>query len=763
VTARDGHRTQRRAEELARIRRGVVDAVCIAVQSLQHTDAESALTAAQADKPQQIRGIDSHLTEFPDAFTSPSGPYPAAFDRLLRVLAAAGHDVAVPACIGCGRTDVPLRHRTPHGRQCQQCSWNARTAPCGRCGHQRPVARRTDQGPLCRPCYRADPATHRICARCGKQRPPDRRREDGTHLCRSCAHVITCARCGRTRANTVHTPDGPVCRSCNPTPKRRCGYCGRDAEIVVRGKDGHPDRCRKCYTHRRADTCVVCGRVRQGSRYQRTAFHCQSCWPRQPRECADCGQITRPHATWPMGTICRPCYLRRARHPQPCHQCHTLRVLVGRSDTGQDLCGPCSGAPHLNFTCLRCRRPGDIYADGLCSHCVGSDRVRALLTDPDTGTVPQPLAPLLDALATVNGPSLVKWVKRSATARLLGTWVADKEDISHESLDRLPQVNTTREIRQTLVTAGVLAERDEPLAQQQLWVATFLDGLPAPQQRVLRPYAEWQILRRARRKARRGRYVRGSSRHDRRKLRAAAQFLDWLDAIGVELASVGQTHLDDWITAHTNKAGQLAPFLAWTSQRRLTSALEITVEPHALPSRFLTDHEYREQLRRCMHDDSIPIEARVVAALVRLYGLPVSRILVLTVDRFHHDGEHAYLTIDEHPVLLPPILATLIQELIGARAPSMLQPIDGPRYLLPGRPPSQPRSQGGIGLILNRNGLPTLAARNTAMIESAGLLPAVVLSDLFGISIATAHQWTELAAASWAEYLAADSDTAKTR
>ncbi|MCD5418015.1 hypothetical protein LRS71_00240 [Rhodococcus pyridinivorans] len=102
-------------------------------------------------------------------------------------------------------------------------------------------------------------------------------------------------------------------------------------------------------------------------------------------------------------------------------------------------------------------------------------------------------------------------------------------------------------------------------------------------------------------------------------------------------------------------------------------------------------------------------------------------------------------------------------ELIGARAPSVLQPIDGPRYLLPGRPPSQPRTQNGISKILNRNGLPTLAARNTAMIESAGRLPAVVLSDLFGISITTAHQWTELAAASWAEYLAADSNTPRTR
>lgn len=759
MTTRDGHRSQRVTEELAQIRVRIVEAACAAVPSLRTADIDSALATAQAGRPQQIRGIERHITEFPDAFTSQSSQCPAAFDRLLRALATAGHAVAVPACTGCGRTDVPLRHRTPDGRRCQHCSWKARTAQCRRCGHQRPVARRNDEGPLCRACYRADPTTHRTCARCGQRRPPDRRREDGTHLCGPCAHVITCTRCGQTGRIAVQTVDGPLCRSCHSPSARSCGYCGREGEIVVRGRDSAPDRCRRCYTHRKADTCVVCGRVRKGSRYQRSAFHCHSCWPRRPRQCTDCGQITRPHATWPLGTICRPCYLRRTRDPQPCDQCHTLRVLVGRSSAGTNLCGPCSGAPHLDFSCRRCASPGDIYADGLCSRCVGSDRALTLLTAPDTGTVPQQLIPLLDALATVPGPSLVKWVNRSATARMIATWVADKENISHESLDRLPQNNITREIRQTLVTTRVLAERHEPLSQQQLWVAALLDGLPAQQQRILRPYAEWHILRRARFKARRGRYVHGSTRHDRRKLRAAAHFLDWLDTIGVDLARATQAHLDHWVTDHTSRAAALAPFITWTSQRRLTSALTIATPPHVRPSQFLTSHDYHQQLQRCLTDNTIPLEARVVAALVRLYGLPVSRILVLTVDLFHRDGNHAYLTLNEHPVLLPPTLASLIQELIGARVPSMLQVRDGPGYLLPGRPPSQPRSQNAISQTLTRYGLSTLAARNTAMIENAGQLPAVVISELFGIHITTAHQWTELAATSWTEYLAADSNT----
>ncbi|MEV4130332.1 hypothetical protein [Nocardia sp. NPDC049707] len=419
---------------------------------------------------------------------------------------------------------------------------------------------------------------------------------------------------------------------------------------------------------------------------------------------------------------------------------------MGRCESGE-ICGPCSGATHLAFICQQCGEPGDIYAVGRCSMCVGTRRVRALLTDPTTGTPPPRLTPLLNALSTVSGPSLVKWAHRSATARLLAALVARNDDINHHTLDLLPQDNTTREIREILVVTGVLPAREETLAQQHIWISVFLGRLSTSQQLILRPYAEWQVLRVARRNAGKGRYHHGSSRYDRRKLSTAAHFLNWLDDRQLRLGATSQTHLDQWIDANNRNATLLAPFIAWARRRRLVSALEIDYEPRALPSQFLTDDDFHQQLQRCLNDPTIPLDARVVAALVRLYGLSVSRILTLTTDRFHRDDGHAYLTISEHPVLLPPKLAVLIERQINARAPSMFQISDGPRYLLPGRPPSRPRTQKAIGRVLSRNGLPTLAARNTAMIETAAQLPAIVISDLFGIHVNTAHQWAELARA----------------
>ena len=60
---------------------------------------------------------------------------------------------------------------------------------------------------------------------------------------------------------------------------------------------------------------------------------------------------------------------------------------------------------------------------------------------------------------------------------------------------------------------------------------------------------------------------------------------------------------------------------------------------------------------------------------------------------------------------------------------------------------------------MKQHGLPTISARNTAMIEAVTSLPPIVVSDLFGISAGTAHRWAQYAQDSWADYLAACLET----
>ncbi|WP_234436125.1 hypothetical protein [Streptomyces sp. NRRL S-813] len=105
-------------------------------------------------------------------------------------------------------------------------------------------------------------------------------------------------------------------------------------------------------------------------------------------------------------------------------------------------------------------------------------------------------------------------------------------------------------------------------------------------------------------------------------------------------------------------------------------------------------------------------------------------------------------------MLLPPALATLLDEQI-AQLPAP-QPPHGRRHLLlPGAVPGRPRNPDGLADQMKQHGLPVRAARNTALMEAITDLPPIIVADLFGISPATAHRWSQLAGNSWAPYLAA--------
>ncbi|MGW3209079.1 hypothetical protein [Streptomyces sp. NPDC001135] len=152
----------------------------------------------------------------------------------------------------------------------------------------------------------------------------------------------------------------------------------------------------------------------------------------------------------------------------------------------------------------------------------------------------------------------------------------------------------------------------------------------------------------------------------------------------------------------------------------------------------------------------VPREARIIGALVRLYAVPVSRIVQLTTARFRRDQTGAYLTLDRHPVLLPPKLALLIEEEIA-------QPVTDSRmrqqfgndtsYLFPGKAPGRPRNVVGTHNLLNQCGLPVLSARNTAMIEAVTSLPPIVVADLF--ECIPARPRADYAKGDWSTYFAA--------
>jgi hypothetical protein len=257
----------------------------------------------------------------------------------------------------------------------------------------------------------------------------------------------------------------------------------------------------------------------------------------------------------------------------------------------------------------------------------------------------------------------------------------------------------------------------------------------------------------------RGTYTYGAATHDRTELQTAVKFLSWLDVRNTALDQLGQDDLDLWLTENPTRRRSLNSFIRWTVARRLTSKVAVPPSPRIQATRFLASEELDQQLRRCLTDDTLPLEVRIIGSLTCLYGLHTTRINTLTTDRFQQEDDGAYLTINAHPVLLPPKLAQLIEQQITRpnRNTSLLQPPQTaePRFLFPGRPPGRPRSAATMRAMLKQHGLAGISARNTAMIEAVTSLPHIIVSDLFGVSTSTANNWAGLAQDSWTDYLAA--------
>jgi len=156
--------------------------------------------------------------------------------------------------------------------------------------------------------------------------------------------------------------------------------------------------------------CSVCGETRPCHRISSGSPICRNCRTRPPRPCFRCGRDRPVQAEWPVGPACVGCYEHVRRHPGECAGCRTVRPLIGSDDRGRPVCGPCAGAPGLDYTCRECGRGGEIHSGGRCFGCVLAERAHALLAGPG-GEVSAELHPLFVALTTVTNPAtVVTWL-----------------------------------------------------------------------------------------------------------------------------------------------------------------------------------------------------------------------------------------------------------------------------------------------------------------------------------------------------------------
>ncbi|WP_075903990.1 hypothetical protein [Actinomadura sp. CNU-125] len=372
------------------------------------------------------------------------------------------------------------------------------------------------------------------------------------------------------------------------------------------------------------------------------------------------------------------------------------------------------------------------------------------------------------ALNATDSPfNQIVWITGSASARLLAKLVGRGETLTHDLLDDLPLDRNVHYVRQLLVHSGALPERNEDLERLPRWLEDKLADVPADHANLVRPFAHWHLLRRARVRAASRKHPAATGSVLRRRVTVALNFLAWLDARQIPLGHLQQDDLDRWLEADNRSTHyEIRYFLKWAGARRLTRQLTVPIIPAAEPTDLLDDCERWDLVRECLTEDTKPIDVRAAGTLILLFGLTLERIRHLTADQITQDDEHTYLAVGRHPILLPPRLARLLLCLAaepGGQPPTIAHGLRGPHHLFPGRVPGQPISASALSIRLTSNGITARRARNTALISLATDLPAAILADLLGMHIHTAIRWTTYGQHNWSRYLSVrDADQAAT-
>jgi hypothetical protein len=390
----------------------------------------------------------------------------------------------------------------------------------------------------------------------------------------------------------------------------------------------------------------------------------------------------------------------------------------------------------------------------LCDRCAVPVLLDAALAAAD-GTVRIEAIAIRDALAAGPPVTVLNWLHRPSSRQLLAQIAAGTGPVTHDTLDQLEPTGAARHLRHILITQKVLPDRDRHLHALQAWFDAAMIEVDDPdEQRMLRSYLTWTHLRRLRTS---GTPVTAASIHSiRNEIKSAIKLLTWLHHRGQSLRTCNQAALDAWCLLGGRMPHRARQFITWCADRRYISAVTIPAPPASTHREVFTDEHTRWQIaRHLLHNDTNTTADRVAGLLVLLYGQPVARIVRLTTDNITHTGSHVRLLLGRQPLTAPnPLDGLLLEFLTDRRSTVSLSRTDEPSWLFPGRLHGQALHPLTMGRRLKRLGIHSRIARNTALMDNAAAMPAVVLSELLGLSITGAVRWAALAGATGNAYAA---------
>ena len=435
-----------------------------------------------------------------------------------------------------------------------------------------------------------------------------------------------------------------------------------------------------------------------------------------------------------------------------CAGCRRDGILL--DDEGR--CRPCrENAAHR---CAACGEDAILVRgeERCCHRCVLHRELDELIA-PSIASEPG-IARLREALLSAANPQLVRrWLARTSGGRLLAEMLESGGVLSHEDLDAFGADRSVAHLRGVLVAAGVLAADERSLARFEERARGRLDeaGLHPADLRIARSWLRWSVLARLHRREQAGLPMMHSSANALVDLRQVARFLSDLQVRQKSLAALAQDDLDAWFAQGGASPFKVRAFLAWAQRHdHLPTGLSLPPVARKASPEVAEEEARLAVARRVVSDEALSADVRVAAALVVLYGQPVSRVARLKRSDIHRSGDGAtVLELDGHPLPIHEPFATLLDELPVRRQNGVRDQFDSV-WLFPRADPARHVGLNTLSERLRRIGIEPRRMRNAARAQLAREIPASLLSEILGITPVAAVAWASRVGSNWTSYAA---------
>jgi hypothetical protein len=367
-------------------------------------------------------------------------------------------------------------------------------------------------------------------------------------------------------------------------------------------------------------------------------------------------------------------------------------------------------------------------------------RLRDLLSV--NGRLRPDLEPVFHALLQQPGTSLLAWLtRRPARHSVLRALATGTGPVTYDILDGLRPTKMVDNLRMHLVAGGALPMRDERLASLERWLPGMTAQVRAAESRkVLHAYITWHLLRRLRNASRRRSITHGQAHGARAYVTQVVRLLDWLDDQNIALSTCPQDLLDAWLDDNPARGPRVHGFLAWANRKGYTRHLTVQLETPTFTGHLIAQDTRWGLVNRLIHDAEIPVADKTAGLLALLFAQEPYRITALTTNHTTISRNSVVLRLGKIPAEMPHP---------GRIRPRPSRRSDGhehgrgapaPSWSLPGQHLSRSRLTSRLQAL----GIRPRMARNTALVEPASELPAVVVSRLLGIHQNTADAWRRI-------------------